>query len=137
MGQPYSPSGFGHTIIFDVNHQKARPLSWLECWLIDGGADSVYYNLSRAYLEQAILTSTTPAIQLFLLQLTFGTLGMTSEEGENKELGGPTAAKTNLGATTSDLLGEPNCQMEITKINHISERKGGSPWRVGGLWCKG
>ena len=80
MGQPYSPSGFGHAIILDANNHKVRPLSLLGRWLITGGGDSLFNTLPDGYSERDILSSTTPAVQLFLLQLTLGIIGASSLE---------------------------------------------------------
>ena len=47
MWKPYPPSGFGHTIIYDINNHLVRPLSLLECWLIigrGGGVNSCFMN---------------------------------------------------------------------------------------------
>ena len=60
-----------------------RPLALLECWLIKGGKDSIFGTLQQAYIAHSILPSTAPAIQLFLVQLTLGLLGLSSV-GDNR-----------------------------------------------------
>ena len=75
MVKPYPQSGFGHAIISDVNNHKVRPMALLERWLITGGKDSLFNTLPVGYAEHATLSSTTPVVQLFLLQLTLGIFG--------------------------------------------------------------
>ena len=71
-----SPPGYGHAVIFDVRNNRARPLSLLECWLIAGGTESLFKNLPKGYVANSILTSTAPAVQLYLIQLVLGLLGL-------------------------------------------------------------
>ena len=83
MGKPYPPSGFGHAIIFDINNNRVRPLSLLECWLITGGEESLFYEIGKEYAQHVLLTAATPAFQLFLVQLALGLLGSSSVD-ENR-----------------------------------------------------
>ena len=69
LGLPYHPSGYGHTIISDVNNNRTRASSLLECWLITGGNATLFEQLPHTYVANAILTSTTQAVQLYIIQL--------------------------------------------------------------------
>ena len=78
IGKPYPPAGIGHTLFYDVTSRKVRALSDLECWLVAGGSEDAFNVCPMGYVERAILTATTPASQLYLIQLGLGIISQTS-----------------------------------------------------------
>ena len=64
----------------DVNNNRARSLPLLECWLIAGGAESLFKHLPKGYVANAISTATTPAVKLYLMQLVLDLLGASPME---------------------------------------------------------
>ena len=85
IGKSHPPSGYGRAIIFDISNRRARAIATLECWLIMGGG-SLFHLLSAEYVISAILSATTIALQLYLLQLAIDIISLSS--GVSNRVGG-------------------------------------------------
>ena len=83
FGLPYPPAGHWDTLIFDKFNGIARGLKLKESCLTIGGSTRGYKIHTRPYIQQAVLSPTTLAIQLSLAQLLFGLL-VTSSVGDRR-----------------------------------------------------
>lgn len=81
-GKPYPPAGLWRAIIFDISN-RGRVLRQPARWAITGGEWIPIRIITRRLLRWATLSSTTPALQLYLIQLAVGIPG-TSPVGESR-----------------------------------------------------
>ena len=61
VGGRFFPSGYSHTLIYDPYYSRARPLTLVEDWSLQGGTLKTIFKHTEEYRELSLLTSTPVA----------------------------------------------------------------------------
>ena len=138
VGKPYSPTGYGHIIVYNVNNACVRPLTLLECWLVSGGDDELFTKATDEYQKITILGTTTPEVQLFTSELALGLLesegsGSFTVGGYPTSVGGETQ---KYSACTNQIRHKERVLYDLISCpqNKVLESGRGRPVRfVGGM----
>ena len=87
LGAQYPPSRMGHALIFEPVNNIVRSRAMCECRLAIGESGYTFPLHSQEYARRAILSATTPAEQLMLVELAlWGVLSFPSADG--RRIGG-------------------------------------------------